>query len=189
MKNKQIYSYVKNNIETGISKSSIFSQLVAEGVSDKKVAYFIATYLSREQAHKHRLHIGLVRTLSVIFTLITIPIALGFYLEVSGMIGLITTILVFLIPVSLTYGFFKNNANAYNSFLFLSFFGITKSFDKFTAAPTDTIISIGISILLMFYVYYVKSILFPDFLLSPRKINNEYVFTEKNATKPKRKFW
>lgn len=80
MKNKEIINYVKEKIMAGDLKNSTFSQLISLGVSEKKAAYYVATYLPPENASKYKYHIIFIRILSVLLTLIAVCLVVQIFL-------------------------------------------------------------------------------------------------------------
>ena len=188
MKNNEVKNFVKEQMLSGQSKNFIFSQLVSLGVPHQKAANYIVSYLSPECAKKNKYHIILARSLSILVLLFCIYLTVLIYRNPPNLFDAILNLYIIIIPVLFTYGFFKNNVAAYNSFFGLGLIFITKVLDINIDLLTRLWFT-SLIFLLIAYIYYVKKQLFPDYPFNAKKTGGNYIFTEDPPQAPKRKYW
>jgi len=86
---------------------------------------------------------------------------------------------VALVSLLFAWGFYTHRVAAYNAYILLAIVHLPWSMDGFTDDPFAASIGLVLNVGVLAYVWYVRHLLFPDFLLlTPRKINGEYAFSE-----------
>ncbi|GHU01047.1 hypothetical protein AGMMS49960_10510 [Betaproteobacteria bacterium] len=181
MTKKEIKNRVKELLASGVAKAEVFKQLQNQGVNDNKLAFFIAIYADPVRCSEHD---GKVNTLvTLMFVLAFIGFLYGWMLGKEVGAPLLIAMIAGSIPLAFAFGFYRNAAGAYMTYIILQIAGISRNFREwsadFAAEPVVTGISIAVTAGLFFYVIYVQSKLFPDLVLfSPKKVKGQYVFTD-----------
>jgi hypothetical protein len=184
MKNKEIQHRVNALLDSGMTKAAVFEQLKQAGAKEKRLAYMIGAHIDPARISKNEIHIRIIIIINVLLMLLSFFI--GFFIDPNFSLGgkFFVGTLCALIPAAFVYGFGKHNVGAYNAFILLSIMGLHRVFSGFHEDPQATLIALGINILIIGYVWFVRNRLFPDFhSFSPRKVKGNYVFTEIEAPK------
>jgi uncharacterized membrane protein YedE/YeeE len=180
MNKNEMKDAVKKLLSAGERKADVFSKLSGKGISDDRLAFLIASYPDPILLKRHKTKVNIL----IIIMFIQAVIALFFGFGIGAKIGpnarWIVGFMTMVIPLFFAWLFYKNFAGAYSAYVLLSLVQIPKQLEGFFANPTATLIGLTTSLVLIFYVWYVRSKVFPDFhIASPRKINKRYVFKER----------
>lgn len=184
MKDKDIRTKVNALLDSGMTKAAVFEQLKQAGAKEKRLAYLIGAHIDQRLVDKNDIHIKLIIILNILLMLLCFFV--GFFVEPSFSLGgkfLVGTLFA-LIPAAFVYGFGKHNVGTYNAYILLSIAGLHRVFQGFHEDPQSTLIALILNILMISYVWFVRTRLFPDFYsFSPRKVKGSYVFKETAAPK------
>jgi hypothetical protein len=177
MKKKEIRAKATELLSAGVAKRDVFTQLSGQGAKDRQLAYFIASYADPYRCGEHERKVNVLITLMFIQAAIAFLMGLAIGARIWPNAKWIVGVLLALIPLSFAWGFYKDRVGAYNLYILLTVIQVSKSFAGFTSAPIGASVDIAIGIGLLTYVSYVRSKLFPDFLLmTPKKVKGQYVF-------------
>lgn len=165
-------------LESGRSKTEIFKTLSGGEVKDRVLAYWIGAYADPALCQRHS---GKIKTL----LLLTIAQALlgavsGYFL--GSMIGpsaaMAFTLFAAVVPLLFAWGFYKNVAQVYTIYVILSLSQFPKMFQGFEEDPLLTLVGAGITLGMVFFAAYLKTLLFPDLgFLGSKKVKGHYVFS------------
>lgn len=178
MNKKEIKARIKDLISSGVPKSEVFAKLSGQGLKDRRLALFIASYADPRLCDLHDRKVNVLITLMFIQAVLALLVgfALGAPFGPSG--RLIVAGLCALVPLLFAFGFYKHHAGAYNAYLLLAVVNLPRQFEGFAANPIATAVVVAMSIAMLAYVCYVRQKLFPDLLLfSPKKLKGQYVFS------------
>lgn len=165
-------------LESGHSKSEIFKTLSGGEVKDRVLAYWIGAYADPELCQRHSGKIKTLLFLTIAQALL--GAVLGFFL--GSMIGpgaaVFFTLFAAVVPLLFTWGFYKNVAQAYTLYVILSLSQFPRMFQGFEEDPLLTLVGAGITLGMVFFVAYLKTLLFPDLgFLGSKKVKGHYVFS------------
>ncbi len=178
MNKKEIQAQINSRLANGESKTSTFTQLSGQGVSDRVLAHLIASHASPQLCDRHA---KLVDAMIVISWLqlgfmVLLSVALGFKAGLVAMV-LITAFLG-AFAYLFVWGFTNNKAWAYNVTIVLSVINLPKAFTGFAETPVLSTVGLAISIGLLAFTWYVRGKIFPDFsFISPKKVKGSYIFS------------
>lgn len=179
MDKQEIKAKVAELISGGLTKADVFATLTDKGVKDRVAAYSIASYADPQRCRANRGHIRAVVINAWLQVILGVVFGLALGVEIQPLAGLIVGGLVGGIGLLFVFGFSRNKAGAYNAWLLLAMIEIPREALAISKDPIPAIISIAILLALLGYISYVRSRLFPDFLmLRPRKIRGKYVFSD-----------
>lgn len=173
-------------LKAGHLKSEVFKHFSGGAIKDSKLAYFIASHPDPAAYARNRGKVIALIVVMVIEALVAVPTALA----LSASMGPAGTLLMFAlltgIPLLLAVGFFFNKCAAYNTYLVLGIMNAQHLFNGFSHTPIASSIAAVISLATLMGVWYVRWLLFPDFLgfLNVRKIKGAYQFKEKTPAQP-----
>jgi hypothetical protein len=174
----EIKQKVAEMLDAGTSKTEVFKTLSGGVVSDRVLAYTIAAHAFPSLCAKHDGKVNGLITMMFIQALIVALAGYGIGAKIGPNAAWIFPALCVLIPLSIAYGFYKNNVGAYNAYIILTLAGSSNLFKGFTEAPVTSSISIAIAVGMFMFVWYVRSLLFPDFaVFRPKKAKGSYVFS------------
>lgn len=177
MNKAEIKSKVSELLSSGTAKAEVFAQLSGQGVKDRQLAYFIASYPDPARCEDHSGKVNIIITLMFIQAVIAFVLGYGIGVKIGPNAKWIFGALIALIPLLFAWGFYTNRVGAYNAYILLSIVQLPKSFDGFTSSPIASSIGIAIGIGLLAFVWYVREKIFPGFAFTtPKKIKGEYVF-------------
>ncbi|MCP3869574.1 MAG: hypothetical protein GY703_16045 [Gammaproteobacteria bacterium] len=178
MKNREIKASVADLIASGAEKSEVFSKLVAQGGKEKKVAHYIASYPDERLGFTHNGKVKVLVTIMFVQVIIAFLLGYGIAIDSDPTQKWLYGGLAAAIPLLLLWGFYKQSLIAYNAYILLSITQFPRQLSGFFEAPVENTIALGISLVILGFVWFVRSKLFPDLgFISPRKHNGEYVFT------------
>ncbi|PRC92920.1 hypothetical protein [Solimicrobium silvestre] len=180
MKKNEAKKIALEMLGTGESKKSVFEKLTGEGMSGRFIANIIASYANPGLCEKYK---GLIKAVIVIaYVQVLVGLVAGFvyggqYGAIGGLVG---AILGAAWTLLFAWGFTQNKAWAYNVTILLSVIQVPKQISNFEKAPIYIGTMISISCALIFFYFYVRTKIFPDYagLFSIKKLNGAYEFKE-----------
>lgn len=179
MKSKELKQQISNLLTGGMRKSEVFDQVCQQGAKPRVAARLIASYADPARCAAHS---GKVKVLvGIMCFLVMICFIFGYF---TGMAkgpggGWIFAILMAIIPAAFAHGFYRHSASAYNIYLILTLIQLPRAFEGFTQTPVLSASLIGLNLALLYFVFYLRQQLFPDFVfITPKKVDGRYVFSE-----------
>ncbi|WP_213939085.1 hypothetical protein [Pseudomonas sp. dw_612] len=178
MDKKEIKQQIVAMLDAGRSKTETFKAFSGGAIKDKVLAYWIGSHLepARQEQHagKVKILLGLTIAQAVLGAIV------GFFL--GSMIGpkatVFFTVFAALIPLWFAYGFYKHRAQYFTVYVILSLSQSAQLFKGFTEDPVSTLIGAAVTLGIVFYVAWLKTLLFPDLaFIGPKKIKGQYVFS------------
>lgn len=178
MDKKETRQQVVAMLDAGHSRSETFKAFSGGAVKDRVLAYLIGSHPDPALIEQHR---GKIKVLLVLtFAQALLGAVAGFFL--GSIIGpkatVFFTLFAALVPLWFAYGFYKNRAQFYTVYVILSISQMPRLFKDFAEDPISTLIGVGITLAMVFFVAWLKTLLFPDLaFFGPKKIKGEYVFS------------
>lgn len=177
MNAKEAQEKIITMLAGGSKKDDVFNQLIGQGVSDRKIAYMIASYADPALCKANK---GLINgVLAVAWVQFGLGALIGLSMGLTRGLasGLFIASFISIFTLAFVWGFLKNKAWAYNATILLSIIQLSRQLSGYVESPIETSIFLAISVAWIAYVWYVRDKLFPDFTFtSPRKVNGKYVF-------------
>lgn len=82
------------------------------------------------------------------------------------------------VPLLFAWGFYRNAAHAYTVYVMLSISQMPRMFKEYADDPIGTVVGVAITLAMIFYVAWLKNLLFPDLaLIGAKKIKGQFVFS------------
>ncbi|MFJ4247386.1 hypothetical protein SAMN04488483_0532 [Pseudomonas helmanticensis] len=178
MDKKETRRQLVEMLEGGRSKTETFKALSGGAVKDRVLAAWIAGRPDPALRDKHSLKVTLLVVLTCIQAFI--GSVAGFFLFYDASAGLALTMLLIAggIPLLFAWCFYKNVAAAYTVYIILTISQVSRMFKGYEEDPVSTVIGVVITLAMVFYAAWVKSLLFPDLaLIGPKKIKGQFVFS------------
>ena len=177
MNKKEIRAKVNDLLSSDVPKSEVFRKLSGQGVKDRQLAHFIASYADPLRCAAHDGKVNIIITLMFIQALIAALLGFSIGAKIGPNAKWIVPLLIASIPLLFAWGFYKYRAGAFNAYILLTIVQLPRSLDGFTSSPIASSIGIAINIGMLAYVWYVRDKIFPDFaFISPKKVKGEYIF-------------
>lgn len=177
MDKKQIKQKVAELLNAGKPKSEVFQTLSGGVVKDNQLALFIASHANPQLYERHDKKINALITIMFIQALFAALLGGVIGAKIGPIAAWGIAAFCALIPLLFAYGFYNNHAGTYNAYIVLTLIQTPKMFTGFAHSPTATVIGSIIGLGILGYVWYVRSLLFPDFtFISPKKSKGQYVF-------------
>jgi hypothetical protein len=178
MKKKELREEINRRLSDGELKTAVFNEMSGKGVSDRVVAYMIASYADPRICDQFK---GLTKAMTII-AWIQCVIAALIGIGLGAKHGLIPTLLIagFLVGFGylFVWGFKNNRAWAYNATIILSVVNLPKQLTGFGHAPVANTVALLVGVSLIAFTWHVRSKIFPDFAFSsPKKVRGAYVFS------------
>jgi hypothetical protein len=174
----EVKQKVAEMLDAGTSKTEVFKTLSGGAVKDRVLAYYIAAHAFPLLCAKHDGKVNGLITMMFIQALIAALAGYALGAKIGPNAAWIFPALCAVIPLLIAYGFYKNSVGAYNAYIILTLASSHNLFKGFTEAPITSSISIAIAVGMFMFVWYVRSLLFPDFaVIGPRKAKGNYVFS------------
>jgi hypothetical protein len=178
MNKKEAQGKITFLLSSGVGKAEVFKQLSGQGVNDRYLANFIASYADPRRCEENK---GLIKFLLVITYLqVIIGFISGFAIgmQIGPNAKWIAAFFIAAFVLIFAWGFHKNKAGAYNAYILLSIVQFPRQIEGFAKNPAAGGVGIVIGILLIGYVWYVRKQLFPDFaFIGPLKVKGQYIFS------------
>jgi hypothetical protein len=179
MSKKEVRLKVAEMLSAGEKKRDVFAALSGRGVKDRALAYFIASHVDPQRCAQNKVHRGIVIALGYLQVLLAVCVAIYLASETSVTVGLAFGAVVLAFAGLFVWGFTKNIAGVYNTFLILSITQAPRQLEGFSENPTATVVGLAIGVAIYAYVWFVRQRLFPDFaFMSPKKAGGRYVFAD-----------
>lgn len=180
MNKKEIKQKIAELINAKKTKSEVYKILTEQGENISLVAYLIASNPDPIAYEKNYRKINTLITIMFITALLAGLIGHGASLQAGFSKGTATfvTLSSIAFPLLLAYGFYKNYARAYNTKIIFSLMSLPLAFINITKGLPGAYIGLGITLVILAFVWHLRSRLFPDFsILKPKKVNGKYIFT------------
>lgn len=178
MDKKQTRQQALDLLNAGTPNSQIFESLRGGALKDKALAALLANHPDPQLYQRHRWKV--IGVLAIMILQGLLAAVVGFVLGANiGPTAIWLMPLAFAaVPFMLAYGVYRNRAACYSVYFLLNVSQFHRVFEGFSEAPIITSISVLIGFAVLLYVFYVKSLLFPDLLLmTAKKIKGQYVFS------------
>ncbi|MEK6348533.1 MAG: hypothetical protein V4764_13710 [Burkholderia sp.] len=193
MNRKEARAKIAQMLDGGSRKATVFDSLSGCGVTDKRLAWMIASHVDPQRAADNRFHARVlvgVTFLQLVFGLFAV---MGVWQRTSAVAGLILLAAVLAWAGLFMYGFLVNRAGTYTAFLALSVLTWTRQLRGDThglqGGHGALVVHTGhagmalfgwlLSFALFGYVLFVRRRLFPDLVwVGPRKQGGQYVFVD-----------
>jgi len=175
---KEIKRQVVAMLDAGRSRTETFKAFSGGVLKDRVLAYLIGSHPDPARIEQHQGKIKILLGLTVVQALL--GAVAGFFL--GSMIGpkatVFFTLFAALVPLWFAYGFHKNRAQFYTVYVILSISQLPRLFKDFAEDPISTLIGAAITLGMVFFVAWLKTLLFPDLgFIGPKKIKGQYVFS------------
>lgn len=178
MDKKEIKRQVGERLDAGRSKTETFKAFSGGALKDKALAYLIASRpdpaLLERHAGKIKILLGLIYVQALIGLvggyLLGLTISTGFAIGLGLLAGGV--------PLLFAWGFYRNAAHAYTVYVVLSISQVPRLFKGYGDDPTGTVVGVAITLAMIFYVAWLKNLLFPDLgFFGAKKIKGQFVFS------------
>ncbi|WP_342454855.1 MULTISPECIES: hypothetical protein [unclassified Pseudomonas] len=127
---------------------------------------------------KHSLKVTLLVVLTCIQALIGAVFGFFLFYDATPVLALIMLLIAGGIPLLFAWGFYKNVAAAYTVYVLLTISQVSPMFKGYEEDPLSTVIAVGITLAIVFYAAWIKSLLFPDLgFIGAKKIKGQFVFS------------
>ncbi|KUY74186.1 hypothetical protein [Burkholderia sp. RF4-BP95] len=180
MNKKEAKTRIAALLSAGARKADVLAELAGQGLKDRVLARLIASRPDPELCRKNKVHTRILIALGVAQLLISL--ALAYLLLVDGLsIGAAALFLALTVPLSLLFiwGFATHRVGAYHAFIVLSLLQVPRTIADLGRDPSGALPTLGVTVILVGYVWFVRNRLFPDFgWFTPRKVEGRYAFVE-----------
>ncbi|KVF68520.1 permease [Burkholderia diffusa] len=180
MNKKEAKTRIAALLSAGARKADVLAELAGQGLKDRVLARLIASRPDPELCRKNKVHTRVLIALGVAQLLISV--ALAYLILVNGLnIGAAVLFLALTVPLSLLFiwGFATHRVGAYHAFIILSLLQVPKTIADLGRDPSTALPTLGVTVILVGYVWFVRNRLFPDFgWFTPRKVEGRYAFVE-----------
>lgn len=178
MDKKEIKRQIVAMLDAGRSRTETFKAFSGGAIKDRVLAYLIGSHPDPARIEQHQVKIKTLLVLTVAQAVL--GAVAGFFL--GSMIGpratVFFTLFAALVPLWFAYGFYKNRAQFYTVYVILSISQLPRLFKDFAEDPISTLIGAAITLGMVFFVAWLKTLLFPDLaFFGPKKIKGQYVFS------------
>ena len=177
---EQAKQWITQLLDSGQSKKEVFENLKGRGVKDSKLAMMISSVPDEVLCMLHERKNNTLVTIYAFFCVLTVWIT---YVTVEPNLRLFILVLQVSISLLLIWGFFSFKLLAYNVYIVINLISIPK--EMMTTFATNDLVSmigigIGIGVLMLAYVWYVRSSLYPDigFMSVKKDKAGQYRFAE-----------
>ncbi|RQZ12883.1 permease [Burkholderia sp. Bp9031] len=188
MNKKEARTRIAALLSAGARKADVLAELAGQGLKDRVLARLIASRPDPALCRKNKVHTWILIGLGIAQLLISLVLAYLFSaaaneLGGAGTLGkgLAVLFLVLTVPLSLLFiwGFATHRVGAYHAFIILSLLQLPKILADLGHDPSSALPSLGVTVILVGYVWFVRNRLFPDFgWFTPRKVDGRYAFVE-----------
>lgn len=172
----EIKKKAQEMLSYGNSKTEVFESLSSGGRTDGYLANIIASYANHYTLSLHAKKINIA--INIMFLQAVLSFISGFNIgQKFTFVGkLAIAIFCMSIPLLFAWGFYKNKAGFYNAYIILTIIQFPRSLQGIHAEPL-ALVGLVLNLLMLAYIWYVRSKLFPDFVfIMPKKEKGKYVF-------------
>lgn len=178
MDKKEIKRQLVEMLDAGRSKTETFKALSGGKVKDRVLAAWIGARPDPGLRARHSLKVTILVVLTCLQALLGAFAGFFLFYEVSVGAALVVTLMVGGIPLLFAWGFYKNIAAFYTVFVLLTISQMPRMFKGYAEEPVATLIIVAITLALVFYTAWVKTLLFPDLgFIGAKKIKGQFVFS------------
>jgi len=178
MNKKETKQKITELLNAGMSKTEAFQQFSGGALKSNELAYHIASHLSTNLYGEHDKKIDTLITIMFVLAIFAALVGWGIGAATGSTASWFIAGMAALIQLLFAYGFYKNYAPTYNIYIALTIIQLPKNLSGLTSTPIATTIGLLIGLATLGYVWYVRSLLFPDFVfMRPKKIKGQYVFS------------
>ncbi|RBL68868.1 hypothetical protein V9L13_03490 [Pseudomonas sp. RSB 5.4] len=178
MDKKEIKRQAMQMLEAGRSKTETFKALSGGVVKDKVLAYWIG---SRPDPQLLERHAGKIKILlGLIYAQALFGLVGGYFLglTISAGFAIVLGLLAGGISLLFAWGFYRNSAQTYTVYTLLSISQVPQMFKDYAEDPVSVIIGVVTTLAMVFFVAWVKNLLFPDLgFMGSKKIKGQFVFS------------
>lgn len=175
---KETKRQVGEMLDTGRSKTETFQAFSGGALKDKALAYLIGSRPDPDLIERHAGKIKIL--LGLIYVQALIGLVGGYFLGLTISTGFAIGLGLFAggVPLLFAWGFYRNAAHAYTVYVVLSISQVPRIFKEYGDDPTGTVIGVAITLAMIFYVAWLKNLLFPDLgFFGAKKIKGQFVFS------------
>ncbi|RQZ59334.1 permease [Burkholderia sp. Bp9004] len=180
MNKKEAKTRIAALLSAGARKADVLAELAGQGLKDRVLARLIASRPDPELCRKNKVHTRVLIALGIAQLLISV--ALAYLILVDGLnMGAAVLFLALTVPLSLLFiwGFATHRVGAYHAFIILSLLQVPRTIADLGRDPSTALPTLGVTVILVGYVWFVRNRLFPDFgWFTPRKVEGRYAFVE-----------
>ncbi|RQR26753.1 MULTISPECIES: permease [unclassified Burkholderia] len=180
MNKKEAKTRIAALLSAGARKADVLAELAGQGLKDRVLARLIASHPDPELCRKNKVHTRILIGLGI--AQLAISVWLAYLLLADGLSrGASLLFLALTVPLSLLFiwGFATHRVGAYHAFIILSLLQLPKTIADLGHDPSSALPSLGVTVILVGYVWFVRNRLFPDFgWFTPRKVEGRYAFVE-----------
>jgi len=175
---KEIKRQAMQMLEAGRSKTETFKALSGGAVKDKVLAYWIG---SRPDPQLLEQHAGKIKVLLGLIYVQALSGLVGGYflgLTISDGFAIVLGLLAGGIALLFAWGFHRHSAQTYTVYMLLSISQMPRLFEDYAEDPVSVIIGVVTTLAMVFFVAWVKNLLFPDLgFMGSKKIKGQFVFS------------
>ncbi len=170
MDKKEVKLKVAELLNAGNSKNEVFKMLSGGVVKDNQLALFIASHPNPRLYEEHYKKVSGLISIMFLQALFAALLGYGIGSKIGPSAAWVVAVLSTLIPLFCAFGFYKNYAGTYNAYIVLTIIQFPRLFSGVSQTPIATGIGVAIALSILGYVWYVRSLLFPDFtFITPKK--------------------
>ncbi|WP_025101262.1 hypothetical protein [Burkholderia sp. A1] len=165
----------------GTRNRDVFAALQGQGLSDRRLAYLIASRLDPRRCAENRRHAAVATAIIALHVAIALLLSVAAGVVQSSLgVGLVSAGCSLLVGGAFLRGFMRRRAGAYNIFLGLSIAHLPRQLGALSPNAIEGLVGLGLSIAMIVYINFVRQRLFPDlgFSMAVRKTDGRYVFTD-----------
>ncbi|WP_404943156.1 hypothetical protein [Pseudomonas fluorescens] len=175
---KEIKRQLVEMLDAGRSKTETFKALSGGKVKDRVLAAWIGGRPDPALRERHSLKVTILVVLTCIQAFIGAFAGFFLFYEVSAGMALTVMLLAGGVPLLFAWGFYKNIAAVYTVYVILTISQVSRMFKGFDEDPVSTLIGVGITLAIVGYAAWLKTLLFPDLgFIGAKKIKGQFVFS------------
>jgi hypothetical protein len=175
---KEIKRQAMQMLAAGRSKTETFKALSGGTVKDKVLAYWIGSRPDPQLLERHAGKIKILLGLIYVQALIGLVGGYLLGLTISDGMAIILGLLAGGVPLLFAWGFHRHSAQTYTVYMLLSISQMPRLFKDYAADPVSVIIGVVTTLAMVFFVGWVKHLLFPDLgFMGSNKVKGQFVFS------------
>ena len=179
MNKKEMKNKIADLLSSGDRKIDVFNKLSNQGVKDRVLAYWIASYADPRRCAENKIFIKVLLAITYIQACLGFFVGFSLGTQVGHTASWIMGALIALFMLWFAWGFHKNKVVFYNATIILTIGQFGNQLSGFAKSPIATMIGVAIGIGLCSYTWYVRQKIFPDFaFMNVKKVDGIYVFTD-----------
>lgn len=175
---KEIKRQLVEMLDAGRSKTETFKALSGGKVKDRVLAAWIGARPDPALRERHSLKINILVGLICLQALLGAVSGFFLFYEANVIAALLFTLIACGIPLLFAWGFYKNIASFYTVYVILNLSQVSSTFKGYAEDPVWTVVALAITLAVVFYAAWLKTLLFPDLaFIGPKKIKGQFVFS------------